>query len=107
MDDTWEDVARFLTAVENRYRRDRLRIGPDAKRLDDDEEAAVALKGALSLEDGVTDCRDTYLAVRCLSEIAAKHGIDLRTIEQEIAALSSTRMRTLLETRSLDMCDFA
>jgi len=78
----------------------------DAERSGSPDSLRLAL-GALSLEDGVSDCRDTYLALGTLSQIAATRAIDWQTIEDEIAALSSPRMRSLLKTRTLDMRDFA
>jgi hypothetical protein len=160
----WSAVAAFLTDVESRYRKERLRSGPAAKTLDEVAEpevlaaveracelyldappaqrtemraffanayslshrlwsvsghaaeeakrdrSAAALRlafAALSLEDGHSDCRDTYLAINTLHGIAAGGGLDGAAIEAEVAGLSSPRMEKLLRTGSLDMGDFA
>lgn len=62
--------------------------------------SAEALRAALvplSLEDAVTDSRDTILALRSLLEAARKAGIDPEPVRSEAAAISSARMRTILE----------
>jgi hypothetical protein len=76
-----------------------------AERTRSTESMRLALV-ALSLEDGATDCRDTFLAVGTLSRIAADREIDFDSVISEIAALSSNRIRSLLQTRKLNMHDF-
>jgi citrate lyase beta subunit len=61
---------------------------------------------ALSLEDGVTDCRDTYVALMHLLDCARHHDVDASSILRRVASLSSERMRHLLETQTLDMASF-
>lgn len=64
---------------------------------------------ALSLEDGNTDWRDTYLAISELHAVATRARLNSAEIEAEVAQLSSTRLRELLLAafRSSGMCDFA
>ena len=51
----------------------------------------------LSLEDAVTDSRDTLLAIRSLIDAAAASGVDLDPVRARVAAISSPRFANLLE----------
>ena len=59
-----------------------------------------ALLGALiplSLEDAVTDSRDTLLAIRSLLDTAAASAVDIEPVRAQVAAISSPRFGRLLE----------
>ena len=51
----------------------------------------------LSLEDAVTDSRDTLLAIRCLLDTAAASAVDLEPVRAQVAAISSPRFGKLIE----------
>lgn len=70
------------------------------------QEALSLAFASLSLENGQTDCRDTYLALSRLREIGERAGLNVAAIEANVARLSSPRMAKLLRTHTLDMRDF-
>ena len=51
----------------------------------------------LSLEDAVTDSRDTLLAIRSLLDVAAASGVEIEPIRSQAAAMSSPDFRLLLD----------
>jgi hypothetical protein len=51
----------------------------------------------LSLEDAVTDSRDTILAIRSILDTAAASGIDFETVRSQVVSLSSSRFGKLFE----------
>ena len=51
----------------------------------------------LSIEDAVTDSRDTILAVRSLLETAAASGVELEMVRAQVAAISSPHFGKLIE----------
>ena len=71
------------------------------------EESLLLAFGALSLEDGVTDCRDTYLAIHDAASVGHRALARAADVQQRVASISSRRTADLLRGGALHMARFS